>query len=322
MHTTTKPNEPPNTAIEKLNLNITAYRVLYILRLLVENTALSFIELNDKLIKNPYINRGFNGETITKYMNTLRHLNCKIPKANIQQNYQYQLMEAPFPFPTSDKEIEVLRKLHTILTLEPNDEYYQDFQKLLQKICWSIADKEKSQALQQLNFKEPDKQLTEKRKKLAYYRQICKDGQAIEISYTYQNNTTVTLIVEPKQVIQSNQTFFLIATDRKAYQKVKLNINNISNLKQLPFKTRAISKTVNVTFELTGRLAQNYRLYPGEFYKQQTDTKAVIKATVYDTESLINRLLKYGPRCKVLSPEYIQQELLDRVDAIINNLST
>ncbi len=321
MHNNNINNKQHYPTESKPNFSISAYRVLFILKLLVEEKALSFHELNERLSENPAINRGFNGETITKYMNTLRHLGCAIPKANIQQNYQYRLIQTPFSFQTSDEEIAVLNRLLEILTLEADDEYYKAYQKLLQKISWSIADNEKLDQLLNVNLNNPDDQLIEKRKKLSYYRQLCQDGQALELTYTYTDGQETTLIIEPKRITEINQIFYLLATDRKAYQKVKLNINAISKIKQLPFKVKPANRKTNVIFELNGKLAQNYRLYPDEIYKEHTDNRAEVKASIHDTEVFLNRLLKYGQKCQIISPEHLRQEMQEKIEKLITHLS-
>jgi len=320
-----KEKEPHQTNgaphIEKLNINVSAYRVLYILTLLVRHGSLGFQELNDRLLENPYINRGFNGETITKYMNTLRYLNCAIPKANIQQGYQYRLTKTPFPIHIKDEEIEVLNRVLAILIAEPDDEYYHLFQELLQKVAWSIGDENKSNRLFEVVLKNGDDALINQRKKLSYYRKLCREAHAIEINYRRSDGQENILIVEPKQISQQARSFYLIAVDRQTCHKLKLDIEAIITVRQLPFKARQAHRSISVTFQLTGNLAKNYRLYPHEAYRLQQPNKIVVKAMVHDVEPLINRLIKYGQSCEVLSPGYIRQEMVQRIQTLITHLS-
>jgi hypothetical protein len=77
-----------------------------------------------------------------------------------------------------------------------------------------------------------------------------------------------------------------------------------------------------VEFELSGRLARNYRLYPNEVVIERNENTLLIQHVCFDTEALINRLLRYEHYCRVVTPTTIRQQLLARVNALIQCIQT
>ncbi len=124
---------------EGLNINISAYRVLYILLMLVRYRGLNLLELNRHLNDNEIIGRAYNAETLSKYINTLREVGCDIPKATNRNDFTYDLMKNPFPMTLDDEETAVAGRLLSLLQEQPDDRLLQGYQDVLDALSWSVA---------------------------------------------------------------------------------------------------------------------------------------------------------------------------------------
>ncbi len=303
--------------LDKGNYNISAYRVLYILLLLVRHRALTLSELNAHLLENPIIGRAYNSETITKYINTLRQVGCEIPRANSRHNFHYKLLKNPFPLPVNEEELRAAHRLLEILTSHPDEELHVNYYNILRKVAWSVGDDEKAALLFDTAPPLAGEEVQRNRDLLSRYRTLCKDAQALEVTYRVQGEEVVTLSLEPGRVVQEGSRLYLVGMDRRNYQKIKLNLESIQSVRQLPFKVQNRLRVVSVVFELTGRLARTYRLYPGETLLVESPERIRIKARTEDYQSLLNRLLKYGSYCEVISPTYVRHEMRAKVASML-----
>ncbi len=303
---------------ENLNYSVSAYRVLYILLLLVQNRTLSLAGLNVKLLENPLINRAYNSETITKYINTLRQAGCQIPRANSQTHFQYKLLKNPFPVDFSSEELEAANRLLTLLASFSDEDLHIRYYQILQKVAWTVLDEERVQQLFGDSSMLIEGKYRESRELLTRYRELCKDAQVLELDYQITPDERVTLQVEPTRVTQDGKKLYLIGLDRQNLKRVTLRLDSIRLVRQLPFKVQHKPKMVNVVFALTGRLAKTYRLFPQETEVAREDGRRAIKARTDDYPSLLLRLLRYGHSCEVLSPAYAREEMTERVDALLS----
>ncbi len=303
---------------ENLNYSVSAYRVLYILLLLVRNRMLSLAELNIKLLENPLINRAYNSETITKYINTLRQTGCQIPRANSQTHFQYKLLKNPFPIDFSDEELESANQLLILLASLSDGDLHVGYYKILEKVAWTVTDEERIEQL----FGDVTGLISagrrEDRELLARYRELCKDAQVLEVDYRVNEREVVTLQVEPLRVTQDGKKLYLVGLDRQNLKQVTLSLSSIQLVRQLPFKSQHKPKMVNVIFSLTGRLAKTYRLFPREVQVSNQEGRLTIKTRTDDYPVLLSRLLRYGYSCEVLSPAYVRTEMSERIKTLLS----
>lgn len=321
MATTSEP------ASEPLNINISAYRVLYILLMLVRYRRLSLLELNRHLFENPLIGRGYNNETLSKYINTLRVSGCRIPRASNRNEYHYELLRNPFPLTLDAEEAEVAGKLLAVLSHQPDDTLTRDYRDFLERLSWSVTLPDWPEA--------EDKptalfhRLTRRRDLMSLYRQYCRDAFHLCIRYqgetngeTFQGPFAPDWHVEPQDVIERKDEIILLALDCASGEPVSLDVERIESVRQLPVKNRRIHHpAMTVTFALYGRLAKGYRLYPEEWITYQSGNEIQVKAKVRDIEALLNRLMKYGTACQLLSPEKLRETMRDRISALLSYLN-
>lgn len=291
--------------LDGLNINISAYRVLYILLLLVQYRSLNAGELNRFLFENALIQRHYNTETLTKYVNTLREVGCDIPRASNRNDYCYELRRNPFPFELSHEEWDLLGRLETVLDQQDDELLAGDFRALLQQIRWSASGEPRETGAPENLPMAPAG-----RKRLNLYRRYCREGFTLEV-----HARGGTRRLEPQEVRLQGSRLFLLGIDPSSLEVVSLDVDQIESVRQLPSKNRHPVAQTPVTFALYGRLARNYRLYPDEKIVYQRDGELHIKTKTAEPSLLLSRLMKYGDLCRVLSPESCRQQMRTRIDA-------
>lgn len=300
------------------NINISAYRVLFILLMLVRYKSLNMMELNRHLSENPVISRVYNSETLTKYINTLREVGCQIPRSSSRNDYSYELLQNPFPMALDDSEVSVLQKLLSLLAMQPDEALYADYREVLQQLAWSA---ERSFLPEDsLNWQILPEQ-ARRREQLRLYRAYCQAAFTLELQYQEPDQVEY-LLLEPHEVLEQKNRLLLLGLERKTQRQKTLDVERILSLRQLPSKNRRQAVQSAVTFALYGRLAKSYRLYPDEKVVYQSETELHIKVKVAEISGLMTRLLKYGAGCQVLSPESFRETMRQHVGQLLKTISS
>ncbi len=314
---------------EQQKINISAYRVLYILSLLIQHKSLSLDEVNHYLLNNPVIGRTYNNETITKYINTLRFLGCDIPRSSSRNHFRYELRKNPFTHVLSDDLIDMARRVSLELQRQPDEALSQHYDAFLTKVSWMLGEApdyftvpeetlnlETSSAEALLESKE----LQLRRETFKKFQGFCQEGLVLELLYRLSSDQVVLMNVEPNKVLVEETAMHLFALDCKHQKPVKLKLSNVLTVAQLPTKSKKNMPQVTVVFQLYGRLAKSYRLYPDEevAFRQENTIQVRSKSLYYP--QLMRRLLKYGDSCQIISPSYVRDECRARILYLKNML--
>lgn len=298
-----------------MNINISAYRVLFILLMLVRYRGLNAMELNRLLYENPVIGRVYNCETLTKYINTLREVGCQIPRSSSRNDYHYELIKTPFPLALEPEEMAVAEKLLQQLAIQPNEGLYQDYRDFLDQLSWAV-EIPRAEASQEAESSPFFPELEKRRELMNTYRRYCLDAFMLEIHYSDKGLQKI-VYLEPHEVLERENRLLLLGYDQQSQQQISLNVDQIQKLRQMPSKNRRLVAQTSVVFALYGRLAASYRLYPGEKITYRSDQEIHVKTQVLETSGLMSRLLKYGASCQVLSPDNFRETMRRHIDQLL-----
>lgn len=301
--------------LESPPYNISAFRLLFIYRLLAQYGQLSFQELNDRLLAHPRIERVFTVETLQKYIYTLRRFGCHITRYEENDAVLYRLDAHPLKPVTTGPELEAARRIASSLSQRPLCEIYPRFRQLFHRMTTAAATGDGTDALDEGPL--PPDLSRSAHPELVRFQSYCADGQVLELRYKREGDEIPEpQLVEPTEVVYVRRRFYLIGNCPRSQRKVRFELDRIISHRQLPSRVRAQAVRLNVTFRLTGRLMRNYRPYPGESTVIDSDSLVVIHRTD-DVEPLLRRLLKYGPLCEVLSPASAREEMASQVDNLL-----
>lgn len=250
-------------------------------------------------------------ETFLKYISTLEASEIDVRKIE----KKYSLCKFLEEIELDDKEIDLIvtvRKAFDACCLEKERGFLDQF---LSKLLKSLTLNSK----QKLDLKLKSLKNSETNRKIAA---IANDFQkyvdlAQKLKITYDGETS---IVIPKGVEIYEDRVLLDVYNPKKAENYKFLTHNIEKIEILPIRVVPVNVTYSVVFEVYGRLIVNYRLRDGERVESFSDEKKVIINTGEDKKALIKRLMKYGENCKITSPKFLQQEMLDELDKVENKL--
>ena len=313
--------------VQDTNINISAYRVLYILRLLVQYRGLSSVELNDFLYDNPLIQRVYNTETLTKYINTLREVGCKIPRSSSRNDYNYELLQNPFPLDLGEAERNVLARLTELLDASPDEALADDFRLLLSKLSWSLTEPlelpsppDEPEPHPYLNL--PEIPVACAKSLAKRYQRYCREGFMLALTVRDAAGEIQELHLEPYDVVEQGDHQLLVGLDAKTHAQHAIQLDRILSVHSMPAKNKGQARQTTVVFAVYGRLSKTYRPYPGEKIVFSNAERLHVKTRVLETSGLINRLMKYGDACRIISPEPVRQAVKQRLQSLLDTFET
>ena len=265
----------------------TSSRVALLLRELIKRPLdyTDIMKLFDEKNKKPV----YTTVVLNKYINTLRTLGLQIKRSE----KKYTLLTFLYQIVLTDEEIHALNNFEVAILKFGTDKEIKTFLNIKRKIL-KFFDKKAQNELNNYTERYLTGMLGLKVKMLG---KICDDGQNVKIRYKSEVFT-----VEPRQILFVDNKIYFECTDVKNFKIKKLPVEKVTLLKQLPLKNKNILLSNSVIYEISGRLANNYKLKDGEKLIANEGDKKVIKTENEDYELLSRRLIRYKNYCKILKP--------------------
>lgn len=291
-------------------------RVLEVLKVML-NENLKKIELIEKLKNNSVVECVYTQEAFVKYFNTLEALGFELER--VKNNYI--LANALFKIDLSKEEKELLEKL----ILESKSLYNKNIElnvkTAVNKINKYISPKFTNEQLSNLfdNESKFDSDVVNNNLLLSIKNMIA-DNLLVKIKFRKNKNLIEETIVELKEIVEKNNRRFVLCYLPDLARNIKINIDSIIELNQLPKKSKGTTCLNSVVFELYGRLVSSYKLKPSEKVINFSNNCITVSNTAEDKDTLLRRLLKYGENCKIITPKSMQNELLDLTNEMLKNL--
>jgi len=309
---------------KRSKISSTAYRVLLLMLLLSENSY-SIDELIDIFSNDPYISRSFTKEVILKYINTLRSLNFEITRIN--SCGKYTMVKTPFTIDLSDSDIKTIALLENYVSYIHNKKLKNIYSNLVEKIVKflppekeSLLEKErqyfKNNSIIDVNLYSKYPEIIQK------YEKLCEEDQQIIIKYKPpEEKNQIQLIVEPRHVKYENNQVYLCGYNVYENEKQLFLVDYITDIKQLPQKSKNKNVLPSVVLQLKGKLVRSYRKYDGDKIINLDENKQIltISNSYEDKNKLFKRILRYGDSCEIIYPKSLREEYSKIINNILKN---
>lgn len=283
-------------------IHISAFRILFLLKILNQSDMVFVTTINNHLINHPLIGRAFVSETLQKHLYTIQLSGWKIGRHYKDAQWYYQVEFNPLKYQFSLIEQQLLLKLLFLLRSRP---IYGDVDRFL-RLLKTMSSAEELQKISSGSLAVASRNDSALHQKIQHLESFILDNQVLEITFQHPNGQTQTHLIEPLQVHFDNHKALLVSINTETNKKCRYDIERIETFRQLPSRSRTRVIMTTVHFKLTGRLARGYRRYPNEQIQDKGDT-VLVTHTTDDIETLLLRLLKYGASCEVLSPRWARE---------------
>ncbi len=276
-----------------------------------------------KKVINHFSDGEYNGKsnthvTLNKYLNAMKIFGIKVKKVN----HKYRMFSSLYKikFDLDDlKSIKLLKESTDILPEGKNKKNFEDFIHSLEirfdEAAQSIAQVENS--TQNLDLEFSQSEITDQ---LKYCAKLCQDKQKLEIIFTDEKGQEINLLCSPVEQIYEKRKLCLKVLGNNGTRVYDIPTESIKSIKQLPISSSSQAIPTTVVYKIKSRLAKNYKMRDWErLEKIEYDGSKIIINKNEDLNLLIERLMRYGAQCTIISPKFLKEEMIDRINKTLEN---
>ena len=256
--------------------------------------------------------------TLNKYLNAMKIFGIKVKKIN----KKYHMLSSIYKikFNSNDiKSINLLKEAADVLPEGKNKSCFESFIKSLE-----MRYDESAQSLEQVTNTTKNLYLdfyhSEMVQQVKQCEKYCQDKQKLEIIFTNDKEEEINLLCSPLETTYQKRKICLKVLGNNGSRIYEIPIENIKSIKQLPVASSAQSIPTTVVYRIKNRLARNYKLRDWErLDKIESDGSHVIVNKNEDLSIILQRLMRYGRECEILSPKFLKEEMIERINKTLEN---
>ncbi len=286
-------------------MSLSGFKGIFIFSLLIEKPC-SYNDIIKEFENNEYINETASKDTIRIYFNSLKSIGCVIKSYKVNKITKYYIEKTPFDLKITDEQINALIYVFKSISKSIDLSDYLILKSFFDKIFLYIKDqtlKDEFNSISPINYL--DKNLID------------------ELVRCAQNNTAIKILYNSK--ISGREKYIDILLNKIYISNNKLYISGINSEYKnyssfLVSRIRRIEK-VNVPIDKlkVPTLVVQYHLSvtdldfePLDYEKivSSTEDGVIIEATTENKFELIQRILYFGSKCKVISPNNFKKEII------------
>ncbi|HSA07691.1 MAG TPA: WYL domain-containing protein [Candidatus Gastranaerophilales bacterium] len=297
------------------NISVTAFRIISILNMLLKGPC-NDAQINEKLREDIEESRELSKDTICIYLNTLRILGCEITRPTKKNNYKYILKSHPFKMTLSKNEIETLVDIRKFVS-DLNEwktalETDRILHSLLNYLCDDakifFLNAKKSSLKREVNSENFFHEI----KQLESY---CKQNKVITLLYNSPEAGEKNITLVSEKITMENGAFYLWGYSEELETTMYLRIDRILDIKSISLHKNFIKpKAVIVRYKLSNCCPLSCGIAENESILEKTSNELIIEAAVTNKFKFFQKILSYGHKCTIISPEEIKNEIVIKLE--------
>lgn len=256
--------------------------------------------------------------TLNKYLNALKIFGIKVKK----KNNKYSMLSSLYKIKFSLEDLKSIALLKETSEIMANGKIKDSLNKLIRSI--EIRYDEGAQSLSKIEDNTKNLHLNfaqaEMIEQIKQCEQYCHDNQKLEIIFTTDKGEEINLLCSPLEQIYQKRKVGLKVLGNNGTRIYEIPFENIKSVKQLPLAASSQSIPTTVVYKIKNRLAQNYKMRDWErCEKIEYDGSHIIVNKNEDLNQLLKRLMRYGRECEIISPKFLKEEMIERINETLSN---
>jgi len=286
-------------------MSFTAFKALLLFSELADSPK-SYTEICEIFANHPYLHEEISIDTFRVYMNSLKRFGCEIKRVKGEDKIsRYVITEHPFELKYTPEQLQSALKVFKSLVKNMEIEELISMEEFFEKIGQYIKNEDFINEAKKVSLlKDIDKEL------LKQLLECCEKKNQIIITYASPNsgNKKMEIIADKIEISNGKLYLYGLGFEYKQYGSFLVNrikeINDIKTEKTLPEGLHEIK----VVYELYNN--QNPHLEDYERIIEQSEDKLVIESVTTNKFLLKQRLLSFGPNCKIIFPDEFKNEFI------------
>lgn len=285
-------------------MSFTGFKALLVFSMLLEGPK-SFEEIQECLENHPYLNEKVSKDTIRVYINSLKRIGCEINRTRGDDKVsRYFITAHPFELKITEEQQNSIMKIYKNLVknMDIQDLLYMD--NFFEKIGSYIKNEDFVFSLRKISpIKDIDKKL------LSDLLDCCEKKQQIVIRYNSPNSGEKNIEIVADKIDISNNKVYLYGFGFEYQEYGLFLVSRIKYISEIKFAKTIIDNknNIKVVYEIT---YDNFKPNDNEKILKQDGNFYIVEADTNNSFLLKQRLLSFGPACKIIKPDEFKEEFI------------
>ena len=289
-------------------MSFTGFKALLIFSMLTEGPK-SYEEIASAIENQPYLRERISIDTMRVYINSLKRIGCDVKRIKGRDKIsRYVITSHPFELKFSKEQLQSAVKVYKSLVkmMDVKDVIYMD--KFFEKIGKYINDDNFINTVKGLSMlKDVNREFLEE------LIICCENKNKIIIEYNSPNSGIKEIEIVADKIEILNNKIYLNGYGFEYGHTNNFLVSRIKRIKEVCSSEQKDLKAQKITYELYTR---KFELADYEKIIEQSNDKTLIEAETSNIFFLRQRLLQYGPQCKIIAPDSFKNEFV----TLLNNM--
>lgn len=287
-------------------MSFTGFKSLMLFTLLLESPK-SYREICEFFKNHEYIKEEISIDTFRVYITSLKRSGCEIVRTSTNDGSKYKIVSHPFELRISDEQIKSLIKVYRIILKTIDIKGLFDFELFLRRLVEMTDNKALLAALEKVSvFKGVDLGMLQK------IFDYANSKQQIKFLYNSPRGSKIEVELLLDKVGISNGKVYVYGTNTKYKQYSYFMVSRIVEILDVKPMSLDISQVekFKIKYELKF-LTPQYKLSDDEKIVEINDDSIIVEMESSSKFILKQKIMEYGPLCKVLEPEDFRQDIIN-----------
>lgn len=287
-------------------MSFTGYKALLLFSLLTEGPK-SYEEICEYFFNHPYLREKISIDTLRVYINSLRRIGCEVKRFRGDDKIsRYVITAHPFELKLSDEQIQSVIKIYKSIVKNMDVKELLSMERFFEKIGSYIKNDDFIADIRKISMlRDIDKKLLED------LLDCCDRKEQIVIQYNSPNSGEKSIELIADKIDSSNGKIYLYGTGFEYMQYGSFLVSRIKKINEIKVEKTIPEnlKEFRITYTLE---CSPDKLNPADNEKiiEKHNNYAVIEMKTSNDFLAKQKLLEYGPICKVLEPESFKNDFI------------
>lgn len=288
-------------------MSFTGFKSLMLFASLVESPK-SYPEIADFFKSHPYIKEEISIDTFRVYLTSLKRAGCVIQRDNATG--KYSITSHPFELKISDDQIKSLIKIYRIIMKVDEVSGLLAYEKFLKNLAEIINNEKLIAAVNKVSvFVNLDYEL------IRNLINHAKQNRIITVLYNSPRSGIKEICIQANKVAISQNKLYLYGISKEYKQEAYFLVQRIIKLidVDLENKDTVEIQKFKVGYELKA-FPSDTKLTEDEKIVEIRDNSIIIETEASNMFIIKQKILEYGPLCRVLYPENLKNQIIDSLN--------
>jgi hypothetical protein len=287
-------------------MSFTGYKALLLFSLLTESPK-SYNEICECFLNHPYLREKISIDTLRVYINSLKRIGCEVKRFRGEDKIsRYVITAHPFELKLTQEQIQSIIKVYKSIVKNMDVKELLSMEYFFEKIGSYIKNEDFIADIRKISMlRDIDKKLLED------LIDCCDKKEQIVISYNSPNSGQKDIELIADKIEVANGKMYLLGTGFEYMQYGSFLVSRIKEIKEIK-----IEKTIpdnlqefRIIYTLEGN-PDKFNPADNERIIEKHNNYVVIEMKTSNDFLAKQKLLEYGPTCKVVAPEDFRNDFI------------